>query len=284
MGGGKITRYCIDTSDSNTTLYLSFYNWCDVYGKVNFNKANHGAYKKIVPIAPNFAIKLWEKPKALYLSFINYIKSRERIPFSFRNFWRIYAATLLRDGGYFNPPIIDDDILSENKKIFFMSRWWKGQDECNKHRTNFIHSCHSIKHIAFEGGLIPDDGRCAKDVEFLAQRKYSYQEYIKKTAESLVVFNTPAYHLCHGWKLPEFLWLGKAIISTPFVNELPIPMIHGKNIWFVNNEQDIHDALTSLLNNPALRKKLENGAKEYWQNHCQPAQALKRFIYQASNS
>ena len=58
-------------------------------------------------------------------------------------------------------------------------------------------------------------------------------EWMHKTKMSEVVFNTPAFWECHGWKLGEYLALGKAIISTPLSNDLPYPLEHGKNIYMI---------------------------------------------------
>ena len=275
-GGGKM-RYCIDTSDSNKCVYTTFYDWCDVYGKVNYNTSLHSGLHKIWPIAPNFAVKLWDKPKCMLRATVNYAMSRHRTTFSFRDFWRVYAATL-------NRKRIHDELLQnergehvDKKYVYMVGRWWAGQDECNRWRSKFIDVCKSVDGTCFEGGLLPEIG-CCDEIKYLSERKYSYDEYLNKTQESLIVFNTPAYYGCHGWKLPEFLWLGKAIISTPFVNDLPEPLTHGKNIWFAKDENEIRDAIVLLLNDSLIRSRLEQGAREYWNEYCSPEKAILQFV------
>lgn len=278
---GGVTRYCIDTSDSNEYIYTSFYDWSDIYGKVNYNSTIHAGLSKIKPVAPNFAVKLWNKPNCWFHATINFLKAKKRTPLSYRDFWRVYAGTLKRKKiNDFQPA--KDKNHSKTQYIYMVGRWWIGQDECNKWRTKFIESAKAISSVSFEGGLLPEFG-CVDEVKFLSERKYSYEEYLCKTSESLVVFNTPAYYHCHGWKLPEFLWLGKAIISMPFINELPEPLTHGKNIWFVKDESEIKDAIIMLLNNSLLRNKLEHGAREYWEQYCSPESALKQFICNENN-
>lgn len=278
---GGVTRYCLDMSDSNECVYTSFYNWCDVYGKVNYNTAIHSGLSKIKPIAPNFAVKLWNKPNCWVHATINYLKSKKRTPLSYKDFWRMYAGTLKRKRiNEFRPQ--ESKMYSNNQYVYMVGRWWTGQDECNKWRAKFIEGCKTVKGVFFEGGLLPEIG-CVDKVKYLSEKKYSYGEYLCKTSESLIAFNTPAYYRCHGWKLPEFLWLGKAIISMPFINELPEPLTHGKNIWFVKDENEIKDAIIMLLENVSLRNKLEHGAREYWEQYCSPESALKRFIDNYNN-
>jgi glycosyltransferase involved in cell wall biosynthesis len=91
--------------------------------------------------------------------------------------------------------------------------------------------------------------------------KYSYSEYLEKTKKSLFVFNTPAVFECHGWKLGEYMAMGKAIISTPLSNDLPESLKHGENIHFVNSEEEIKDAIQLLLKDEDYRNKLEKGIK-----------------------
>lgn len=273
------TRYCLDMSDSNECVYTSFYNWCDVYGKVNYNTAIHSGLSKIKPIAPNFSIKLWNKPSCLFHATINYLRAKGRVSFSYRDFWRVYASTLKRKR---IDEIVYDHRHTDERYIFMVGRWWSGQNECNAARAKFIEVCKSIDSVSFEGGLVPEIG-CVENVSFPSLKKYSYEEYLVNTAKSLIVFNTPAYYRCHGWKLPEFLCLGKAIISMPFANELPEPLTHGKNIWFVKDENEIKDAIIMLLENVSLRNKLEHGAREYWEQYCSPVNALKRFIGNYNN-
>ena len=94
-------------------------------------------------------------------------------------------------------------------------------------------------------------------------KRYPISEYIKKTKLSTIVFNTPSVHNCHGWKLGEYLAMGKAIISTPLSNNLPEDLVHGKNIHFVSNMSELKIAINFLLDNSSYRMILEQGAKEY---------------------
>lgn len=101
---------------------------------------------------------------------------------------------------------------------------------------------------------------------------------MQNTKKSAFVFNTPAAWACHGWKLGEYLAMGKAIISTPFENEMPEKMIHGENIYFVESESEMEAAVNLLLSDNVLRKKLEMGAKEYYDKWLKPDVVINRII------
>ena len=105
----------------------------------------------------------------------------------------------------------------------------------------------------------------------------SISEYIEKTKQSVFVFNTPAFWNCHGWKLGEYLAMGKAIVSTPLSNDLPYPLEHGVNIHFLkdDSEEEMQNAINQIIENQAYRKKLEAGAKKYWDTYGTPEKSLE---------
>ena len=112
----------------------------------------------------------------------------------------------------------------------------------------------------------------------LTDKYFPSEQYLLNTKKSAFVFNTPAAWACHGWKLGEYLAMGKAIISTPFVNEMPEKMVHGENILFVNNENEMRDAVNLLLSENDLRVRLEKSAKEYYQKWLKPDVVINRLI------
>ena len=89
------------------------------------------------------------------------------------------------------------------------------------------------------------------------------------------MFNTPAFWDCHGWKLGEYLALGKCIVSTKLSNDLPYPLEHGVNIHLVENtEEAMREAIEYIISHPDYRHKLERGAREYWEKWGTPAASL----------
>ena len=96
----------------------------------------------------------------------------------------------------------------------------------------------------------------------------SIKDYLKKIKESVVVFNTPAVLKCHGWKLAEYLALGKVIISTPISRELPDSLIDYKHLLLTDgSEEDIEKKVIEIISNPELAKELSSQSKEYFDNH-----------------
>lgn len=275
-------KFVIDCADSNSLFFDCFLQWADVYGKVNYFPDNlPDKYReKIKPIGANFGMAIFGKNKweATFKCIVNYLKSSRQLNVSFGTFLSPYLWLYKRHGIKWEP----SKSRVGSKKIFMVSRYWKGQPWVNDARVNFIRACKRLQQeelIEFFGGMVPDapDTDCPEDV--LLEHEIPMDEYMRHLDESLLVFNTPAYHHCHGWKLPEYLSQGKIILSTPFVNELQTPMTHGDNIFFCDSDQQsIYDALKTLIRDTHLQKRLEQGSIDYWTNHASPEACVRNFI------
>ena len=175
------------------------------------------------------------------------------------------------------------DIPSEDNYIFFLSTLWysdewnKNDETVNLRRAHFIRACKSIEGVTFEGGLLGDASSSnEKFADVLATHEEPFGQWIEKTKRSALVFNTPAFWDCHGWKLGEYLALGKCIVSTKLSNDLHYPLEHGTNIHFVEDtEESMREAISYILAHPEYRHKLEKGAREYWEKYGTPEASLK---------
>ena len=136
-------------------------------------------------------------------------------------------------------------------------------------------TCMSLTGITFEGGFIPSQLGNENFKHLHLNETLTQSEYINKLQRSIFAFNTPAVWNCHGWKLGEFLCMGKAIISTPLSNDLPAPLIHGESIHIVNNQQDLIDAIQLLNENDSYRMKLEKNAREYYDKYVSPEASIR---------
>ena len=103
-------------------------------------------------------------------------------------------------------------------------------------------------------------------------------EYLDRTAASLASFQCPAVHGCLGWKLGEFLALGKAIVAIDIQHRLPAPLRHGEEVWLVPDDVDAYlEALERLAGDPELRCHLERGARAYFERHLTPDVTVARL-------
>ena len=280
---GSERKYVIHCDDTYS-IHEELYSWCDVYGCVNANyaKTPKKYHQKLVSLCPSFAIRCWNLPQTIYHALCN----RPNDGTSARKFFGKHKRLLQRPkySDYSSPYSQFSIPNSQYAYVFFLSTLWYS-DEWNKNdkgvnlrRAHFIRACKELDGVLFEGGLVSQGNERSSEDLFAdcLCNSVSMNEWLKKTKHSSLVFNTPAFWECHGWKLGEYLALGKCIVSTPLSNDLPAPLEHGKNIHFVDNGKDsIMQAIRYIITHPQYKLELEQGAKRYWAQYGSPTASLK---------
>ena len=72
--------------------------------------------------------------------------------------------------------------------------------------------------------------------------------------------------------------MGKAIITTPLSNDLPVELVENQDLLIVNNKKDLQKAIESLLYDKALRQKLEQSARQYWDKIANPKSVILSIL------
>lgn len=279
----------IDTDDRNV-IREDCYAWADLYAKINVEKDDLKRYNKLFAIGPGFGIKELNVLRLLSLFLQNMLRSRRETAVPINIYLRDYFYPIFKRETY---SLYESEEVTNEEYVFHASTLWygsKADSTTNKYRGDFLICCKNLG-IKIDGGLYYIDNpvvlkeypdyvkylQLYKD--FLITRRISMKEYIKKTKRSFVVFNTPSVGGCHGWKLAEYLCMGKAIISTPLTREMPgCGLVHGENIHIVNSNEELHDAIKKIQNNPDYRRKLEKGAKLYFEEYLSPTSVVQRIL------
>ncbi|HEY6503887.1 MAG TPA: hypothetical protein VIZ28_07935 [Chitinophagaceae bacterium] len=280
--GDKVLKVVIDFRDK-VHLNQTALSWCDVYGKVNYNQSeidrtqlSKSDRNKIMPVGTNFGIKIWNPFLSGYYLLRNYLRCGFSPGVSFSSFLQGYRWQMKRAGIRDYKPE-----EAENGYVFFISTLWKNDknnDDCNKLRAQYIRSCRS-QDLTFEGGLFTENKNAENGYADIVTNQFIHHtDYITRIKKSMVTFSTPAVWGCHGWKLGEFLAMGKAIISSTFQNEMPVPLKHGQHIHFVNNEKELNEAVQKITTDKAYRETLEKGAATYYQEYIQPAVVISKLM------
>lgn len=269
----QIKKIIIDYTDSKQINQLAL-DWCDVYGKINITRTDLNVSNKLLAIGPSFGIKLFNLSQTLYYGVSNYIKSAKDLKFK-KQFLSSYKAQYKR-------PLMSSykPEKSDSNFIFFMASLWKNEPKTNAYRANFIKSCLALTQLNFEGGFVPRKKNDIKGFEHITtDKRLPTHKYFTNLKRSSVVFNTPAVKDCHGWKLAEYLALGKAIISTPLSRVLPAELIDNETIIISDGSfDDINAKLQYFDKSSDLKVKLEINAIAYYNNNLQPSVVINRLI------
>lgn len=279
----------IDFED-NANIFEDRYEWCDIYGKVNCRKEDIDSYSKVVALGPACGLQIDSKMSAFGLCLSNYLKGHQYSYVTLRVMLRDYLYTFIR-----RRPIerYEEHVREKTNYVFHASTLWYSKGTMattNEYRGAFMRACQDAN-VDFEGGFFYVEGQAVLDEapdypkykeifgDLIYTQRLSMDDYIKKTKESFVVFNTPSVCDCHGWKLAEYLCMGKAIISMPLTREMPGDgLVHGENVHFVESTDEIFNAVLKIKNDITYREKLEKGARDYYKKWLAPEVVIKRLI------
>lgn len=277
----------IDFHDSDTII-KKVYDWCDVYAKININKhMNLEEKSKLLPIGPNFSVHPGYFSGISKKTILKLITGSRYAGIPFKKYISDHFYPYVKRLKYHSYC----DSYPVDNYIFSMSTLWYDQmTDCttNRYRARFIKE--SRKSCRFEGGFFfisgkaiireyPPYERYRDDyVDCLFFRRISSPQYVEKTKKSTIVFNTPSVCGCHGWKLAEYLCMGKAIISTPLNNYMPGQFEPGRHYYVVEDESEIESAIRLLLNNRDYRERLEKSAKEYFETYLSPQAVILHIL------
>ena len=268
-------KVSIDHGDVNKIIDQSTYEWADIYGKVNTNweLTPKEKYPKLVCLATNFGIRGVTFIESVYFSIQNYfvVKPKELKRY-FAKYIKQRNKLWIEEYPLSNP--VKGYVFSVNT-LWYSDEYNRLNETTNKIRADFMDICLSMPEICFEGGFVPSQLGNENYKHLLLEKSLSQSEYIDKLRKSIFAFNTPAVWNCHGWKLGEYLCMGKAIISTPLSNDLPAPLIHGESIHFVNNQKELIEAIQLLNENEGYRMKLEKNARDYYEKYVSPEAAIR---------
>lgn len=270
-------RYVIDTTDP-CTVNDTLYDWCDVYGSVNANRSRTPKEKqgKLVALCPSFAIRHVGITRAATGALHSLAVTRGDRHKQMGRWKRVMRRPRLED---YMPCPTREGYLFHLSTLWQSDEWNRNDEGVNLRRAEFIRACRELEpRLDFEGGLVSSrsDNASQQFADCLC-RRYPADRCLALTRQSALVFNTPAYWDCHGWKLGEYMALGKAVISTPLSNDLPAPLIHGEQIHLVEEptRQALKDSIIQLLDDAAYRHHLGSNLRRYWEQYGTPEASLR---------
>lgn len=253
--------------------------WCNVYAKANLDLGSVPGHlgERCMPIGPSFGIRQWSWGAALALAGANGLRMGTWLERP-----REHLANYYRQRRYRLPMSAYCPQDSSPTDIFFAATAWRKESATNRYRASFIEVCRDLPQVRFEGGFAPRED-LPELRSLMLDRRYTLGEYLERLQRSAVVFNTPVVSSCHGWKLAEYLALGKAIITTPLSRELPAPLRHGEEIHTVSGSpKSIRDAVERLVDDTGYRLRLEQGARAYFDLYLSPRRVMERILTAAT--
>ena len=261
------------------------YAWCDVYAKVNCTDKQLATLDKLMAIGPGFGIQLASRLQTLWLGLKNYRKCKGKMQIPFDRYMGDYAYSFVRRRRLSRYEQSGNSV--DKDYVFHASTLWNKQladQGANVQRAAFLRVCRQAG-LTVDGGLLflENSGGEMSDYskykekykDFLLEKRVSPDDYIDKTKRSLCVFSAPSVGLCHGWKLAEYLCMGKAILSVPLTRALPAPL---DCLRLVHSPKEMAEAVEELRRNEPLRTKMERESRDYYDTWLAPKAVVNRIL------
>ena len=268
-------RRLVISADDKADLRPAALEWADRVGKVNLLPGATEPYgDRLVAVGPTFGVRAWGPTGSLGTAATAWRRSPTSLRRQRRN--RTYRDQMRRrvPEASYRPTVSDPDFL------FFTAWPWTRHAEVNPPRAEFIRACQRQTGAEFVGGFAPRRrGNPEEFAGLYAPGKYPLDHYLQLVGRSAVAFNNPAVHGCLGWKLGEFLGMGKAIISLPLGRELPEELEDGVNVVLVDGSAAaLDEAIGKVRADASHRRLLEQGARAYYERWLLPEVLMSRLL------
>jgi len=302
VDAGNGTKLAVfDLSDFQKIGLPDALSACDFYFKRSLTKASFSGLdvsqsRKLKPFGFNYQVI--EPSKALFLKrvLLEYI-SKPYNPFfkknrrHLRNLKELFDASIGREKSYLlNTYDLKPKILKHQYDVLFQCRLWdpleldpRNREDAEKVNSDRIAIVKSLKDCLgerFVGGLQPSEFsmKIARELVVDDPRMSQRRNYLSLVQKSSLVVSSSGLLGSNGWKLGEYIALGKAIVSDPILTKIPGRFEQGTHYEGYSSPEACSRSVLDLLSN---RNKIENlaiASKNYYEDYLSPKQMMWNHI------
>ncbi len=185
-----------------------------------------------------------------------------------------------------NPRYIEDYnnySKASEKIVFFQTRCFADDSnidvkEIHEQRYKIIKLLASTFKNRFKGGFIKSELATEKYSDALTNVPSEPHKYLKALKEAKVVIYTRGLAKSPAWKMAEYMSQAKVIIAEKLTTDLPVPLTHGKELLFFENDGELISNIKLVLENEELANQLSINARAYFEKYIHPKQTAKRVL------
>lgn len=269
---GNCLKKVVISAEDWTDFHIDIYEEVDCYALVNVTNEQLKKHPKLLPIGPSFGIRNFSLIQ--YLKFSWKLKKMAKIH---NPYWETFKNNSLKRSFY--KEYEKDSVNEINNQTFYLNYPWGKHKAVTEMRKSIIIILKRLEEknlIKFIGGFSKRRYGYHKGLKDLsAGRIYNHKNYLKALKKAGFVINTPAVHNCLGWKLGEYLALGKTIISLPLGRAMPGDFIAGKHYHEIKEIGGLENAVIEIVNNESYRSNLAENARVYYDRYLGPENSIR---------
>lgn len=271
---GNCFKKIVISAEDWTDFHTDIYKEVDCYALVNVTNEQLKKNSKLFPIGPSFGIRNFSLIQ--YLKFSWKLKKKAKIS---NPYWETFRNNTLKRSFY--KEYEKGSVKEIRNQTFYLNYPWGKHPTVTEMRKSIILILKRLEEknlIKFIGGFSKRRFGYHKGLKDLStNRIYNHANYLKALKKAGFVINTPAVHDCLGWKLGEYLALGKAIISLPLDRAMPGNFIAGKHYHEIKDIEGLENAVNEIVSNESYRLNLAENAQEYYECYLGPENSIRRI-------
>jgi hypothetical protein len=172
--------------------------------------------------------------------------------------------------------------------VVFQTRLWppsensaaKDVDKVNAERAEMVRALRRALGNRFIGGIVADAFSRSFCPDAVVAEGTNRRAYVQLTHRAAVGVFTRGLHHTLGFRLPEYLGAGVAIVSEPIDDELLAPLEENRHYRAYRTMDECVAACDHLLSHPGESARMRDENARYFRLHCDPkaqiAQALRQ--------
>lgn len=299
--GAQSYLAAFDMSDHQEIGLPSALDSCDFYFKRSltnktFDGLSERQSKKLKPFGFNYQVIQPSRTSLIKRLTLEYF-SRPYNPFSKKNRFHIHNIKELIDANLARPnsPLLNVDEISPKKiktefDVLFQCRLWGPEElsarnrgdaeKVNRERIAIVRALRSELGDRFVGGLQPTQfaKKIAPDLVIESPAFSVRRNYISLVKKSSIVISSSGLLDSIGWKMGEYVALGKAIVAEPIAAKMPAPFEDGVHYQSYRSPEECIQAVTDLLSSPEKLSAMSNATTQYYEAVLSPRELMLRHL------
>lgn len=291
-----------DLQDSAELGLRAALNHCDYYFKRSLSDQSYTGLsgedaEKLKPFGFNYQVAVPSRVMMLNRLVMEYL-SKPFNPFKKKNNFHLHNLKELFDAnfGRRESPLMGVDDLRPKASgdfkfdVLFQCRLWDPNDLAKKNRPdaeavnaeriNLVSALKRELGGKFVGGLQPTDfaRRVAPELLVNSPAMAHRRSYIELVKASSVVISSAGLLGSNGWKLGEYVALGKAIISEPITTKLPGNFEVGVHYQSYTSVEECMNRVTELLIDKNKISSMGQSVADYYFSFLEPKALMTHHL------
>lgn len=289
-----------DLQDSPALGLPNVFDQVDFYVKRSlepetYNGLNQQQSKKLLPFGLNYQV-LSFSPAFFLKMFTSEFISRPYNPFGKKHNFHVHNLKDLFDACWLkkqNGLLGGKDLspcasAAHSRKVLFQCRLWdvegvaeKNKDDTHKVNQSRIALIRELKRelgAHFIGGLQNTAYARVQAPDLISTMPSARRDYIQLVRDAAIVVSSSGLLKSNGWKLGEYVALGKCIVSEPIHTQLPGDFAENKNYLKYESVVECLENITSLMSSPDNIAAMEQQNSVYFREYLEASAIMWNIL------